>query len=357
MDPKAVAQEYGEQKYALYSEFAARLRALVCEIADSSAIEIAHSESRAKSPTSLLRKLELGGYEDALHEVKDLAGVRVITYYPDDAERLAAELKSQFAVDAEHSDDKLASLDVDTFGYRSIHLVVSLSEPRRSLPEWKAFTEICAEIQVRSVLQHAWAAISHKLDYKVTQQAPADLRRELFRLSAMLELADELFTRLRDEVTEKSATYKKNVGEGNLTIPFDLDSLKAYLIERADLGKWYRLGTELGMRSHSLGASVVGNEAEVRRLWATAQQAKISSIGELDDLIRDIEPKARPYLQELAVASNVRGDRFVAVAVDILTVLIMIARKEHFQGDLTIEPWWRESIGKIIRELIIVKDD
>jgi putative GTP pyrophosphokinase len=354
VDPKEVAKEYREHKYNLYSEFASRIRSLVCEIAGSLTIEIAHSECRAKSPDSFLKKIEVKGFSNPFNEVKDLAGVRVITYYPDDAARLAAELASQFKIDSEHSSDKLSDLEADTFGYRSIHLIVTLSEPRRSLPEWKAFKALQTEIQIRSVLQHAWASISHKLDYKVAQQAPVDLRRQLFRLSAILELADELFSKLRDESRKMSETYKESVDKGNLGIPLNLDSLKAYIIERGDLTKWYRLGLQVGMRDHSLGASVIGNEQELGRLCATAQHAKISNINELDDLIRAIESRAKGYLQELSIAAKKEGTAFRAIAIDMLTVLIMVARKEHFQKELPFEPKFTAPLEEIIRKLVTV---
>jgi trimethylamine:corrinoid methyltransferase-like protein len=56
-----------------------------------------------------------------------------------------------------------------------------------------------AEVHVRTVLQHAWAAISHSLQYKKEDDVPAALRRRLNRLAALLELADQEFTTLSAE--------------------------------------------------------------------------------------------------------------------------------------------------------------
>lgn len=53
-----------------------------------------------------------------------------------------------------------------------------------------------------TVLQHAWATISHKLDYKSEVDVPRELRRSLFRLSALLELADKEFVDLRRRTEE-----------------------------------------------------------------------------------------------------------------------------------------------------------
>jgi putative GTP pyrophosphokinase len=62
----------------------------------------------------------------------------------------------------------------------------------------KQYADIRAEIQVRTALQHAWSAVHHKLEYKSSTEAPPELRRRLFRLSALFELADEQFSELRD---------------------------------------------------------------------------------------------------------------------------------------------------------------
>src|SRR5205814_5224138 len=101
-------------------------------------------------------------YGDQLNDIRDLAGVRVVTYYHDEVQTAADLLRGEFEVDAAHSLDKLAELDVDEFGYRSLHLVCRLTASRRELIEWSKYQDMWVEIQVRSVLQHAWASISHK---------------------------------------------------------------------------------------------------------------------------------------------------------------------------------------------------
>ena len=110
-----------------------------------------------------MRKVERKSHANPFDEIKDFAGVRVISYYNDDVDRIAIILNSELDVDPAHSMDKISNLDIDEFGYRPFHLVCKLKEPRIALPEWKRFSGLTIEIQVRSVLQHAWAAISHKL--------------------------------------------------------------------------------------------------------------------------------------------------------------------------------------------------
>jgi hypothetical protein len=86
-----------------------------------------------------------------------------------------------------------------------------------------------AEIQVRTALQHAWSAVNHKLDYKSPTEVPRELRRRLFRLSALFELADEQFSELRDARARIASEYAEDVREGQLDLPLDQSSLIAYM--------------------------------------------------------------------------------------------------------------------------------
>jgi ppGpp synthetase/RelA/SpoT-type nucleotidyltranferase len=89
-------------------------------------------------------------------------------------------------------------LGPNEFGYRSVYVVIGLDGPRASMGEWKRFANLWAEIQIKSLLQHTWAMMNHMLVYKRQSQVPKELRRQLSRLSAILELADEEFAILRD---------------------------------------------------------------------------------------------------------------------------------------------------------------
>ena len=71
------------------------------------------------------------------------------------------------------------------------------TSPIAHFTEWKKFSGIKFEIQIRTVLQHAWSAISHKLEYKTVNDVPKKMRRQLFRISALLEIGDQEFSSLR----------------------------------------------------------------------------------------------------------------------------------------------------------------
>lgn len=173
-------------------------------------IEFASVTFRAKSLHSLLRKLERKRYEDALAEITDLAGVRVVHLYASDFEKIRRVIEHDFLV--EETIDKLAEFDVDRFGYGAVHFICKLGEGFLGA-RYEDLQELTFELQSRTILQDAWATISHHLVYKRKQDAPPRLRRRLNSLAAMFETADTNFDQLR----AKRANYLRDLLQRDIT--------------------------------------------------------------------------------------------------------------------------------------------
>jgi putative GTP pyrophosphokinase len=162
-------------------------------------------------------------------DLTDLLGVRVITYFPDQVDDVAAIIEREFHVDHENSVDKRTALDVDRFGYVSVHYIATLNQARACLAENDHVKDVQIEFQVRTLLQHAWAEIEHDFGYKTKLAVPWEMRRRFCRLAGLLEVADTEFEAIRDE----SATYAARVtsqirlGAGNL--PIDRITLMAFI--------------------------------------------------------------------------------------------------------------------------------
>lgn len=214
-----------------YESMTMRLRALIVDLLENAHIEVIQVEARTKETASFTEKINRKGqkYSEPLVEITDIVGLRIITYYVEDVARVGSLIEAEFQVDRANSGDKSETLDPDRFGYTSVHYVVTLSSDRQGLGEWKPYINIKAEIQVRTALQHAWAAVNHKLDYKSPTEVPRGLQRRLFRLSALFELADEQFSELRDARERLASDYADDVRDGQLDIPLDEESLVAYL--------------------------------------------------------------------------------------------------------------------------------
>jgi ppGpp synthetase/RelA/SpoT-type nucleotidyltranferase len=195
-----ILKEYDAQR-SLYEAFAPRVRQIIRELPDIELIKILDIYARVKERDSLEAKVRksLGRYTK-LDDITDIAGVRVVTFFEDDVARIAKVIADIFDVQSEHSEDKSTTLGIDRFGYHSVHIVARLDKSRLALREFARFAPCTVEIQVCSILQHAWAEIEHKLGYKGAFSLPDDIKRKFNVLSGVLELSDAEFIRIREAI-------------------------------------------------------------------------------------------------------------------------------------------------------------
>lgn len=198
----AVLAQY-DREYRKYERFAEEVEHQIKCILEEEGIICNAVTCRLKERDSLSKKIDdkKDKYR-SLSELTDIAGVRVITYYDSDVERVCQIVEREFSVDRENSIDKRKALDPKSFGYCSVHYVVSMSEERLKLPECRAYAGMKCEIQIRTVLQHAWAEIEHDLGYKREIAIPRDIRRSFSRLAGLLEIADKEFQEIREFLTD-----------------------------------------------------------------------------------------------------------------------------------------------------------
>ncbi|MGK1439229.1 GTP pyrophosphokinase, partial [Klebsiella pneumoniae] len=128
-----------------------------------------------------------------------------------------------FNVDFNNSLNQDERLSVDQIGYRSVHYVCDLGPTRSALPEFEGLSSLKFEIQVRTVLQHAWAELAHDRSYKFSGKLPAEIERHLFLYAGMLEIADKGF----DELSLKIDEYAKEINSKSQIRDFNyqLDSI------------------------------------------------------------------------------------------------------------------------------------
>ena len=224
LDPhcQAILEEYRQAKPAC-DDAAVKVKATLEKVFKKSGLIVAAIESRVKTEESLAGKLELKGSKYAsLADITDIVGVRVITFYIDDVDKVASAVERLFKVDWENSVDKRKIHEIDSFGYMSLHYICSMDGfPYRF------------EIQMRTVLQHAWANMNHDTGYKSGVEIPLEYRRSLSRLSGLLELADEQFSEIRADLADYRRRIQALVASGNLSeVPLDGDSFRSFLITR-----------------------------------------------------------------------------------------------------------------------------
>jgi len=187
------------------------------------------SEESAERKTARPRQGATEAGPRPLDTLTDLLGIRVITYFMDGVDAVAKLIEREFAVDEDNSVDKRTVLDPDRFGYLSLHYVAELGPGRAAMPEYQKYGGIKFEIQIRSILQHAWAEIEHDLGYKSKEGVPRLVRRKFSRLASVLELVDDEFVGIRQDIGDHQAVARETIEQGGFGIEIDQDSLSAFV--------------------------------------------------------------------------------------------------------------------------------
>jgi putative GTP pyrophosphokinase len=207
-----VIKKYDSEQMGTYRLLSEKMKKFLSSILSSKGI-VPHSiTSRAKNPERLRKKIATEGkvYESLSDNITDLAGVRIIAYFASDVDKIVPLIKKEFKVDPQHSVDKRLSADPAVFGYASVHLVVEFRPKMLKLPEFALFNKMKCEIQVKTILQHAWAEIEHDIVYKSPEDIPFRLRRRFACLAGLLEIADREFESLRqDEMVVRQAVQNR----------------------------------------------------------------------------------------------------------------------------------------------------
>ncbi|HLZ19220.1 MAG TPA: tetratricopeptide repeat protein [Smithellaceae bacterium] len=134
--------------------------------------------------------------------ITDILGLRIICPFLEDLEVIENLIKSHFHV--VELDHKSSRHTAGEFGYDSIHFLIRIDPVyrRQELP----YTSDVCEVQLRTILQDAWAEVEHELIYKTDITLPIEsVRRKLAALNATLTLSDLIFQELRD--------YQKDIRE------------------------------------------------------------------------------------------------------------------------------------------------
>jgi ppGpp synthetase/RelA/SpoT-type nucleotidyltranferase len=224
----SIVSKYRELK-EVYESYTDSLRILLESLLRSHEYEIHSVSSRVKSLSSLEGKIRDKSSYSKLEDITDISGIRIITHYSDDVDKIAKLIESEFAIDSENSIDKRAILEPDRFGYLSLHYVVSLSTSRVKLTEYKEYKGLKSEIQVRSLLQHTWAEIEHDIGYKSSIEIPKSVKRQFSRLAGLLELADSEFIAIRNTLTGYESKVKEEIQEAPETLDLNSISLAEYI--------------------------------------------------------------------------------------------------------------------------------
>ncbi|MBQ6728744.1 MAG: hypothetical protein IJQ83_01270 [Bacteroidales bacterium] len=225
-----ILDEYHE-KLPVYEKLKTVILRLLHTCLEENHILVSGLEARVKTEQSLAGKLELKGYKyRSLDDITDVVGARIITFYSDEVDIISALAEKLFEIDWDNSVDKRKMLEIDRFGYLSLHYVCRIPETLYNDPEIPLLNQIRFELQMRSTLQHVWANMYHDIGYKSDVEIPVEYQRNMTRLAGMLELADEQFCHIRKEINGYRRTVQSMVTNGNFDeVPLNGDTFRSFL--------------------------------------------------------------------------------------------------------------------------------
>ncbi|MDR3719724.1 MAG: RyR domain-containing protein [Bryobacteraceae bacterium] len=256
-------------------------------------------QARAKTLPSFAEKAirKRAKYSDPLHQLTDLCGARVITETQAEVDRVCDFIRRSFIVDEANSDDKRNLLGASEFGYLSVHFIVQMPSEvagvmiPSEIGGWKA------EIQVRTLLQHAWASIAHDRLYKNEFVAPQSVTRDMNRLAAVLEGTDHAFGQMLEQLDRYAAHIGAHLKRDRLEQ--EIETLRLLLDQETDP----ELKTQLALRLARIcrGAGLWLASAGVLEQFAAAGDgAALRESGHALCRLHRSEPESREYQLGLA---------------------------------------------------------
>lgn len=283
-----ILQEYDSSKDVL-DNLDKTLLTLITSLLEQKNIKVHQVQTRVKDRSSLESKIvRKSNKYKALNDITDIVGVRIITYFDDEVDKIATMIEEEFVIDQDNSIDK-RKIDDDKFGYRSLHYVASLKKERIKLPEYASCGEQKFEFQIRTILQHSWAEIEHGLGYKGEFEIPSSAKRTFYRVAALLEQADIEFVKLKSTIAEYEKAINQSVKEKPNEIEINKASLISFITTNENV---IRIENEIA----ECRSSIFIEEGEAQGLISDSLIGKIKSLGiknikQLEDLYLAFEQR------------------------------------------------------------------
>ena len=236
-EKKTKLVQWYDERYAINCAFCIKIRGLIEDIIKAKSIAYQSITSRVKEKDSFLKKSENEKYTEPVKQIMDINGIRIIAYTNSDVKKICGLLEKEFTIDPDNSENKATKMKDNEVGYLSVHYIASLSDSRTGLSEYSLYKDMKYEIQVRTLLQHAWAEIEHDRNYKFGGVLPKEIKRRFFLAAGTLEMVDREFQSLSDDIDAYSKYVKEKTTRGVLTISIDSTSLFQYLSKSLDSPK------------------------------------------------------------------------------------------------------------------------
>lgn len=226
---------------------------------------------RTKELLSIIKKVKKKQTqkEYSYHHLKDKLGIRIICAFQEEMAVIDEFLRDYFTIlDVEY---KQENLDFDKLDYVSNHYDAKINLDINEFKKYSSLANYVFEIQVRTLNQHAWSNTAHSLSYKQEKDLPSNLKRKVYRLLSLYELADDEFSSVNKALKE----YRDNHAytllrklEGKFYKYAKIDFDREISLNTLDivLG-YYKNETFVNQVINEIDSFILNNEQKIKRLY------------------------------------------------------------------------------------------
>ncbi|MDO8656285.1 MAG: RelA/SpoT domain-containing protein, partial [Nanoarchaeota archaeon] len=194
-----------EYNAELYGRFVSTIKFLLEQLLSQNDFRAQFVAARVKNIISLRKKIKKNGAYlkmKSVAELDDLAGCRIIFYIEKDVDRIFPLIRKAFKI-------VNYKLRYSTDRYNATHIIVSLKKDRLKLIEYSAFANLKCEIQMTTVLHHAWSELEHDVIYKPDP--------------SLFEFAPEVFESIKGRFTD---VMEKHIKEAQRSFDYIFEELE-----------------------------------------------------------------------------------------------------------------------------------
>jgi len=202
---KKILDDFREKR-ALYEEFCLAMHKLLDSmlVTDGCKYQIFYRIKEFDNlEEKIIRKEAEGVFYDKLEDLEDLAGLRILFYIEADKNKFEKKLLEELSDEVGVTHHKKMS------GYESTHVIAKFGEKRIMLSEYAKFDGLKCEIQLTSILHHAWAEIEHDIIYKDTLGIKSDKQQRIYIKKAMQKILTKYLIKASTELNNLIKKIKK----------------------------------------------------------------------------------------------------------------------------------------------------
>ena len=340
-----------QNNYPIYKEFTTELKFLFEKKLIHNNISYLQIETRVKSLPSFLDKAYrlISNNKHFSPKFNDLIGIRLITYYNKDVFQIADLIEREFEVHSKNSEYESQNRSPDQFGYSSKHYKISLLSKDSNTRKLKKFKNIVFEVQIRTVAQHAWSTIDHKIRYKTAEKIPNDIQRQIFQLSALFELADSQFLAIKEKLETRERKDLEKYKKGDLTVKINSSTFEYFfqthqLLIQSIIDDARKIGFKETAIQHDPNS--------IRNLLVVFQRLGIKTVGELEALFFEAQENGPKIMKKIyQVISNksiISIDYpFPIILLIVITLRLKIIKFKDMDTDEVVPKLLRSSVKSI----------